>query len=184
MKRPVTTIMHVSLMLISVALFPLTSSAIIVDYPESEYGSIYKYNALENKNLFVYAKNETTASIEKTLPPAQETNLDIEKLKDITKKQADSIKQSEDSMRIVGNKSGMKRFLVGDNLGTLKFQMVQMKDQRYNLNILLSKTDSADIKTQINSQIETLIREEKKVENFILQTESKFSLFGWLIASI
>lgn len=174
----------ISLIAIPALFFSFAALANDTNIPLNEYESMYKYNALENKNTFIYTEGGIITVVEKIPEVTKEEKSDAEKLEDLAKKQANSIKKSEDSMKAIENTSSIKSFLIGDNLGILKFQMVQMKDQRHSLSILASETDSADIKDQINNQIETLSNEEKKVENFILKTENEFSLFGWLVASI
>ncbi len=81
-------------------------------------------------------------------------------------------------MNVLENRSGLATFFVGNNLGVLKFQLVQVNDQIYVLNTLLGESQDDVTKSQINGQIKFLQEEQIKVENSLLQN-NKFSLFGW-----
>ena len=78
----------------------------------------------------------------------------------------------------------MQTFFLGNDLGVLKFQLVQMKDQGRTLNALMLKTNDNSMITQINSQIDALEQQRAKVNNFILERDDDFSVFGWLISSL
>ena len=103
------------------------------------------------------------------------------KLEDITTKQKDSIEKSENAMQAVENRFGLTTFLIGSNLGILKFQVVQMEDENSALEALYT-TDQAGIdKTEVSKDMTLLSKEIKKVNEFILEHSNKFSLFGWFV---
>ena len=85
----------------------------------------------------------------------------------------------ETAVKALENKNRLGTFLIGNNLGILKFQLVQIKDQVYLLETLNKKTENDDLKIKIDKQVKLLQEEQERVVNFILERESKFSLFGW-----
>ena len=62
-KTPVITI-KVSLMILPIVFFAYTLEAFEVDEVTSEYDSIYRYNALENKVDFYKIGSDTTFLLE------------------------------------------------------------------------------------------------------------------------
>ncbi len=84
-------------------------------------------------------------------------------------------------MNSLKDRSDVTTFLIGDDLGVLRFQLVQIKGQTLTLKSLLSKTKDDDNKVQINSLIKVSEEEQNKVGDFLLSQENKFSLFGWFV---
>ncbi len=177
-----TKVKKISFLLILVLFFSFTT--ITNGETIAQTDSMYKYNALENKVFFVYMENGVITPTEEILKLTEDAVPNTEILNNAKKRQADSIKQSEDSIKIIENANGIKSFLVGNNLDILAYQIVQMNFQIYNLNVLSSKTDSIDIKTQIDILIETLNKEKERVESFIIKSNSQFNLLSWLASLI
>jgi hypothetical protein len=100
------------------------------------------------------------------------------KLQNASEKQDFSTIQINNAINVLENRSGLATFLVGNNLGVLKFQLVQVKDQIYVLNALSQMAQNNTDKIQIDNQIKFLQEEQKKVEN-VLEQKNQFSLFGW-----
>jgi hypothetical protein len=174
----------ISLMILPIIFFS-SISIVNANYDSLyEYNSIYKYNALENKTYFPTTINNTE-TIEEKLPeinPVIENN--IEKLKNITNKQIDSIEKSDKAISRIENRSDLRTFILGNKLGILKYQMVQMQDQSYVLNALALDTKDTEKENQINNQVNILELQQTKVENFILEQENEFSLLGWFVGSL
>jgi hypothetical protein len=164
-------IKKITLLVIPALLFTFTALANDTGLPINENDSIYKYNALENK----------TSMLTNTIDNTSELARDTEKLKDIIEKQNSSIEKSENSMKNIRGKSGVQTFLLGNDLGILKFQMVQMGDQGYRLQALALKIKDPALEIIIKNQIDILNKEKNKVENFIHERDNDFSLFGWLV---
>ena len=147
----------------------------------NENDSLYRYNALENKASFMRLENNTV-NVGNEFPIITLTDVadDIaQRLQDVTEKQDSSIGVIEQTMDKIKNRNGVRTFLVGNNLGILKFQMMQIKDQVYTLQTLAGKTQDDRQKIQIDAQIKLLQDEQKKVESFMLAHNNQFSLFGW-----
>jgi len=158
--------------------------------------SIYRYHALESKlsymemngSIITIAENKIPDSVENILAEqvkAIEQEAALENIKYIhtTEKQTDSMNKMENAMTKIGN-SKLKHFFLGTNLGILRFQMVQMRDQNIYLISFVGRVDYDDEQQKLNQQIELSKEELIKVENFIKKQEKKFSLFGWFINSL
>ncbi len=141
---------------------------------QEDEDSIYKYNALENKTSFAdLVKGEEIID-------TGMLHVDItEELQDLTLKQDFSVQQIENAMSSL-EKSEVKNLLLGPDLATLKFQLVQIKEEMTLLAALRERTEDNTIAIQIDNQIEFLKKEQKKVEDFILKQKNEFSLFGWV----
>ncbi|MFA6353424.1 MAG: hypothetical protein WCW93_00610 [Candidatus Paceibacterota bacterium] len=172
----------IALLVIPALLFSFTALANDTNYPINEYDSIYRYNALENKTSFMPSNPGDDSDQSDVMSPVNnELTDDIKKLKDIIERQNSSIEQSENAMKNIMNRNGVETFLLGNNLGILKFQMVQMEDQGYKLKALAFTTKDSTLEIKIKNQIDILNKEKSKVENFIYQRDNNFSLFGWLV---
>lgn len=180
-------IKRISLVIIVLFLLLFSNKVLALEVTNSinENDSMYQYNALENKNFFPsLAVADTINSVVKELPKGGELPDDITtKLQNINEKQDFSIIQINNAIDTLKNRSGVKTFLVGNSLGILKFQLVQIKDLISTLNALNKKTEDITIKVKINNQTELLKEEQAKVENFILEQKDRFSLLGWLVTS-
>ena len=164
---------------LSLLFFSNTNAAEIGNFPDN---NIYKYNALENNLSFFDLTSNANNLTENKLPGSQELLAELVKnLQDVTAKQNLSTLQANEAIDTLKNKNGVITFLVGNNLGVLKFQLVQIKDQIYQLNALTPGLEDNIIKIQIDSQVKSLKEEQMKVENFLLEQNKKFSLFGWFV---
>lgn len=179
------TTKKVSLAMVFALLF-FSSTFAFANNP-SEDSSMYRYNALENNNFFLSsvanaASNvviSTTSLVE--VPKNNKLPDDVStKLQDVTKKQNFSTEQIQNTISSINSRGGLKAFILGNNLGILKFQLVQINDQIYTLNALFLEAQDGSIKIQIDSQIKFLKEEKTMVEDFILKQKSRFSLFGWV----
>lgn len=157
---------------------------------ENKNNSIYKYSALENEFHFPDTTSNSTPNSSKEKLPAVDSethiviNENAEKLKYITEHQADSIIKSDNAISSIESRGILKSFFMGNRLGVLKYQMVQMKDQSYILSLLALDAEDKMVEDQINSQINVLKLQQMKVEKFILEQKEEFSLFGWFVNSI
>jgi hypothetical protein len=153
--------------------------------PIEEQDSIHKYYALENKIPFLYTGNDSATAVEENTVVEDTTEKDnLKKLENITESQARSIEISNEVMDAINDRSGVRTLLLGNSLGVLRFQVAQMKDQIYALGALAKKAESGTRILQINDQINILKKQIAKVDNFILEHEDSFSMFGWLVSSL
>lgn len=184
MTKIIKIIEKMSFALVFVFLFFSGANISLAITSSSDQNSIYKYNALENHISFYDTLNNQSILGAK---PFKNIDLliDVTKdLQDITKKQNFSTEQIENAISTLKNRSGVKTFLIGNDLGTLRFQLIQIKGLASLFDILILKTEDNTIKIQINSQVQLLKEEQKRVESFILEQKSKFSLFGWLVNTL
>jgi len=169
-----TTILNISLSIATLLLFPLG----LIAYEDN----IYRYNALENKINFAQGNNEVKNKIPQEIEIIVDKN--TEKLKNTIKEQNISIEKTEDVMNKINNRTALRTFLIGNKLGALKFQIVQMKEQDHILNNLASNIEDTETENQIKIQIDVSEKQQKKIEDYILEQDEKFSLFGWLANSL
>ncbi|MEO5635463.1 MAG: hypothetical protein ABIS26_00965 [Candidatus Paceibacterota bacterium] len=166
--------------------------------PESE--SMYKYGALESNIPFavlasntelgnISAENKVSntlndGALSSNASPFDTYNRDLfeKELEDTIDKQAFSVETLETTMNNINrNNHGFKTFLLGTNLGILKFQLAQIKDQAALLKKMSKETQDAADQALITEHQKILIEEQGKVEDFLFQQENRFSLFGWII---
>lgn len=91
--------------------------------------------------------------------------------------------RAADIIYAVENRNKVKTFFIGTsykNLGELRSQMVQTRNQIEQLKKLMVEANDQD-KTELQNQIQLLEQEQTKINDFIVQNESKFSLFGWAV---
>ncbi len=149
-----------------------------------ENGSMYKYNAVENTNSFPNFPSNANISDSQLSVNADIPQVSFnEKLQKIIDEYNFSKSQIDKDMIEINKKGGMATFLVGNNLGVIKFQIVQINDQISSLNALGIETDFVAEKDKIGQQLKLISEEKKKVDDFIFFNENKFSLFGWLVES-
>jgi hypothetical protein len=155
----------------------------------TEENSLYRYNALENKNSFLLALNTVSDSsntisanpaLDASVTASPDDNIG-QQLQDQEEKIKTTIETAEKTIKEIESRNGIKTFLIGSNLGNLKFQLVQIGGQIDILDNLSAKTPDTNLKIQINSQKEALSEEKIKVENLLSEQENKFVLFGWFI---
>lgn len=102
----------------------------------------------------------------------------------IAQQQNDTKDKTSDEINKVESRSKIKTFFLGSdykNLGDLRSQMVQTRNQIAELSRLAGNAENDQDKTELQSQIQTLNQEQTNIDNFITQNESKFSLFGWAV---
>lgn len=102
----------------------------------------------------------------------------------IAQQQNDMKDRASDLIYAVENRNKVKTFFIGTsyrNVGELRSQMVQTRNQVEQLKRLIEKTTNEQDKTELQNQIQTMEQEQARINDFITQNESKFSLFGWAI---
>ncbi|MBU2028720.1 hypothetical protein KJ761_02395 [Patescibacteria group bacterium] len=107
-----------------------------------------------------------------------------QEVKIIAQQQNDTKDRASDLINAVENRNKVKTFFIGTsykNLGELRSQMVQTRNQIGQLKQLAEKAENEGDKIELQSQIQVLEQEQTNIGNFITQNESKFSLFGWAV---
>ncbi len=174
----------VSIILLSLVYFSFASANEQTDI-EKEYDSMYRYGALENKAYFptlaisTNIVEEKLPEIDTEIKPVMQDSAEI--LKDIKEKQNDSIKKSDYAINTIESRSGLRTFLIGNKIGILRFQMVQMEDQSHVLNALALESENETVKNQINTQINASEQQQERVKKIIIEQEGKSSIFGWFL---
>jgi len=107
-----------------------------------------------------------------------------QQVKVIAEQQNETKDRASDLINAVENRNKVKIFFIGTsykNLGELRSQMVQTRNQIDQLKRLADKAENEGDKVELQSQIQVLEQEQTNINNFITQNESKFSLFGWAV---
>lgn len=107
-----------------------------------------------------------------------------QEVRTIAEQQNGAKDKAADIIYAVENRSKLKTFLIGTsykNLGELRSQMVQTRNQIEQLARLAVKVENEGDKTELQNQIQVLEQEQANINDFITQNESKFSLFGWAV---
>ncbi len=107
-----------------------------------------------------------------------------EKVRTIAQEQNQSADTTVQAVEKVRNRSGLKAFLIGTdykNIGTLRSEIVKTRNRLEQLKREQEKTENDADKTELQNQINALEQEQTKIEKFIKDNESKFSLFGWFV---
>lgn len=146
-------------------------------------GSMYKYNVIETNSI----NPDLMAVYADTLPAKENLNLSVDietKLRDISDKQKLGTDEINKIINEINNSSQVKVFIIGNNLGLLKFQLVQINNYIFQLiDLIQMPKDGPNLAqlVEINNQMKILKDVQIKAENFVLKQEHKFSLFGWFI---
>ena len=107
-----------------------------------------------------------------------------QEVKVIAQQQNDMKDRAADLIYAVENRNKVKTFFIGTsyrNVGELRSQMVQTRNQTEQLKRLMEKTTNDQDKTELQNQIQTMEQEQARINDFITQNENKFSLFGWAV---
>ena len=154
--------------------------------PEDQsYDSIRRYGALENKISYLsyLGMLESIESAKEEIEESkEETEYVPERAEPILERYKYSKQMIKETMAEIEGKDGVGSFLLGKRLGTLRFQLVQIKDQFRELKTLSRETANYPGGVELEAKIAEIEKEINKVENFILTEEEKFSLFGWFVS--
>lgn len=147
--------------------------------------SIAVASAQNDKNISgAEHRSIVSTSVQKLLEVADREGGIGEQVKAIANEQNNSKDKVADAIDKVNNRNTVKTFLIGTdykNIGQLRSEMVTTGNQIDQLNKLLDKTTNADDKTNLQTEIQALMQEQQKINDFIKANESKFSLLGWLV---
>ncbi len=107
-----------------------------------------------------------------------------EEVRQVAQEASDNIENTVAMIEKIKTRGKFKTFLFGTdykNIGALRSTLVTTANHIDRLQKALERTDSEEIKTELNTQITALEETKTNVESFIEANESKFSLLGWLI---
>ncbi len=74
---------------------------------------------------------------------------------------------------------GRKEVYLYKNIGVIRSELAKSSNQLERLKDLVAKTTNATDKAELEAQIKALEESQVKVNKFVTDNESKFSLFGW-----
>jgi len=129
--------------------------------------------------------NKGVSSFVQNLLSVADRNTGIgESVRIIARQQNDSEKAVTEEINTIENRNKIITFFIGTdykNLGALRSEMVKTDNQIDQITRLVDKTTNIEDKTILQNQITALQQEQTKINDFITQNESKFSLLGWLV---
>lgn len=140
----------------------------------------------ENKEQFNGESHRSTVAtfVQGLLTVADREGGIGQEVKAIAQQQNETKERASDLINAVENRSKIKTFFIGTsykNLGELRSQMVQTRNQIEQLKRLAEKAENEGDKAELQTQIQTLEAEQTKINDFITQNENQFSLFGWAV---
>lgn len=107
-----------------------------------------------------------------------------EQVRTIAQQQNQSASTTVQATEKIQTRSKVKTFFFGTdykNLGTLRSEMVQTRNRLEQLNRLMENVQDTGDKTELQNQVQILEQEQTRIDSFIKDQESKFSVFGWLV---
>jgi len=107
-----------------------------------------------------------------------------EQVRVVAKEQEEAQATTSKAIAEVEGRSWLKTFLLGTdyrNLGMIRSEMVKTQSRIDKLNRLLETMTTSTGATTTAEQIQNLTQAQTKLEDFLKQNESKFSLFGWFV---
>ncbi len=98
--------------------------------------------------------------------------------------QEDSEASTSEAMAEVEDRNSFKTFLIGSdfkNIGILRSESAKTKNNIEKLKKVAEKVKNPTDKVALEAQVKVLTEEQIKIENFVNEHESSFSLFGWFV---
>ncbi len=105
-------------------------------------------------------------------------------VREVAQEQNDSEEKVTEAIKKVENRNKWKNFFLGTdykNVGALRSEIAKTENRLAKLNKTLEKMASSTDAVKINEQIQSLKQLQDKLNAFLKQNESKFSLFGWFV---
>lgn len=105
-------------------------------------------------------------------------------VREIAKEQKDISEKASEEIKATEERSGWKTFFIGTdwkNIGQLRSELVTTANHIDRLIKAKERATSQSVKDDLDVQIKALQETKAKVEAFIKDNESKFSLLGWVV---
>lgn len=141
-------------------------------------------NQVQNQTNAEQHRSSVANSVQNILQVADREGGIGEEIRLIAQEQNKSVDSTVNAIEKIENRNKIKTFLIGTdykNLGTLRSEIVKTTNRLEKLNKLVENVENEEDKTELQNQIKTLEEEKEKIENFVKDNESKFSLFGWFV---
>ncbi|OGJ03595.1 hypothetical protein A3G06_02015 [Candidatus Nomurabacteria bacterium RIFCSPLOWO2_12_FULL_46_14] len=151
---------------------------------EAATDSIYRYYSLKNKISYAEMENLLLRARDNSKEAEMDTTATIEKVREAADKFQRSWEIIERTIANIEKKAKVESVLVGasNDVGVLRFQLVQIKDQLRELKKLKADIDQYASVAILHQNIEAMEQAQNRVENFILAEQNKFSFFGWFVS--
>ena len=151
---------------------------------EAATDSIYRYYSLKNKISYAEMENLLLHARDNSKEAEMDTTATIEKVRETADKFQRSWEIIERTIANIEKKAKVESVLVGasNDVGVLRFQLVQIKDQLRELKKLKAEIDQYASVAILHQNIEAMEQAQNRVENFILAEQNKFSFFGWFVS--
>jgi hypothetical protein len=107
-----------------------------------------------------------------------------EQVRTIAREQASSSEKVVGAIDEVENRGKVRTFFFGSdykNLGVIRSEVAQTRNRIEQLNRELERSASSTDTTMARAEIQTMEREQVRLETYIKDNEEKFSLFGWVV---
>ncbi len=105
------------------------------------------------------------------------------KVRSVANAQNDDASTTVQALTKIEDRSAFTRFFLGSdwkNLGTIRSQILKNDADIASLETALASTTNASVRADLSAQIQVLKNEQVKLQAFIDQHSTGFSLFGWL----
>ncbi len=139
----------------------------------------------EGENESEARRSTVSTFVKSLLDVAERNNGGIgEQVRVVAREQAESETTTSQAIAEVEGRNSFKTFLIGTdykNLGMIRSEMVKTSSRIDWLNRLLERMTTSTGATTTLSEIQSLTQAQTKLEDFLKQNESKFSLFGWFV---
>ncbi len=148
-----------------------------------------KNNSNENGNEDVAKQyKNTVAQFVHTLKTVSESDTEDakgigEQVKEVAQAQNDSQAKVEESINKVENRSGLVKFLIGPKYGSIAEIQTAITENQSRIKVLtdlMNKANDPAVKLVLQDQINALNQQNAKLQIFATNSDSGFSLFGWL----
>lgn len=139
--------------------------------------------AREQKQIQTQEHRSAVADFVQSLERVADDKFGIgQQVRTIAQEQNQSAETTVQAMEKVQTRNRIKAFFLGSdykNLGALRSEMVKTRNRLEQLNRLMENVGEEE-KTELQNKIQAMEQEQEKIESFIKENESKFSLFGWV----
>lgn len=129
-------------------------------------------------------RSEVSKFVQTLLDTADRNGGIGQQVRNIAREQASTSSTTTEAIEKVEKRSGLKIFLIGSdykNLGKVRSEIVGTKNRIEQLNRELDKMATSTDKIAITEEIKSMEELQNKLEKFVEDNESKFSLFGWFV---
>ncbi len=152
---------------------------------EAETGTMKRDYDEEKENESEAHRSAVASFVKSLLEVADRNKGGIgEQVRVVAREEEESEATTSKAIAEVEGRSWLKTFLIGTdykNLGMIRSEMVKTQSRIDQLSRLLETMATSADSVTTTEQIRILTEAQTKLEDFLKQNESKFSLFGWFV---